>query len=103
MQSQVTLSNFNPQINLQRGAGRLKETVWYLIKMMFFLSSFPYPNSLKAGLLRLFGAKVGKRLVLKPRVNILFPWKLEIGDHAWIGEETFLLNFEKKERWKINP
>jgi len=95
MQSQVTLNNFNSKINLQRGTGKLKETVWYLVKMMFFLTAIPYPNSLKVGLLRLFGAKVGKGLVLKPRVNILFPWKLEIGDHVWIGEETFLLNFEK--------
>jgi putative colanic acid biosynthesis acetyltransferase WcaF len=22
------------------------------------------------------------------------PWKLEIGDNAWIGEEVFILNFE---------
>ena len=28
------------------------------------------------------------------RVNVHFPWKLEVGDHAWIGEEVLILNFE---------
>jgi putative colanic acid biosynthesis acetyltransferase WcaF len=27
-------------------------------------------------------------------VNIHLPWKLKVGDHAWIGEEVFILNFE---------
>ncbi|EOR94096.1 Colanic acid biosynthesis acetyltransferase WcaF [Arcticibacter svalbardensis MN12-7] len=62
---------------------------------MFFLSALPYPNGFKKVLLELFGAKIGIGLVLKPRVNIHFPWKLEIGDHVWIGEEAALLNFEK--------
>jgi len=44
--------------------------------------------------LKFFGARIGKGVVIKPRVNIHFPWKLTIGDHAWIGEEVFLLNFE---------
>ena len=44
--------------------------------------------------LRVFGARVGKGVVIKPRVNIHFPWKLAIGDFTWIGEEVFILNFE---------
>jgi putative colanic acid biosynthesis acetyltransferase WcaF len=27
-------------------------------------------------------------------VNIHLPWKLSVGDYAWIGEEVFILNFE---------
>jgi putative colanic acid biosynthesis acetyltransferase WcaF len=59
-----------------------------------FLSPLPFPSQLKCSLLRIFGARVGQGVVIKPRVNVHFPWKLEIGNHAWIGEEVFILNFE---------
>jgi putative colanic acid biosynthesis acetyltransferase WcaF len=38
---------------------------------------------------------VGRGVVIKPRVNIHLPWKLVVGDFAWIGEEVFILNFEQ--------
>ncbi len=43
-------------------------------------------------LLRLFGAKIGAQVVIKPKVNIKYPWLLEIGDHAWIGEKVWIDN-----------
>jgi putative colanic acid biosynthesis acetyltransferase WcaF len=94
-QSKVNLRGFDSSIGLERGAGKLKEVSWYLVKVMFFLSALPYPNGLKCVLLRLFGAKVGSGVIIKPRVNIHFPWKLKIGNDVWIGEEVFLLNFEQ--------
>ena len=93
--SKVSLKDFDASVGLDRGASRFKELCWYLIKVIFFLSALPYPSSLKTKLLRIFGAKIGQGLVIKPRVNIHFPWKLEIGNHVWIGEEAFLSNFEK--------
>jgi putative colanic acid biosynthesis acetyltransferase WcaF len=92
--SKVNLKEFDTG-GFDRGAGKLKEALWYITKMIFFLSSFPYPNSLKLSLLRAFGAKVGIGVIIKPRVNIHFPWKVEIGSYVWIGEEVFILNFEK--------
>jgi putative colanic acid biosynthesis acetyltransferase WcaF len=65
-----------------------------MIKCIFFLSPFPFPSAFKCAFLRAFGARVGKEVVIKPRVNIHFPWKLAIGDFSWIGEEAFILNFE---------
>jgi putative colanic acid biosynthesis acetyltransferase WcaF len=47
--------------------------------------------------LRLFGADIGKSCIIKPRVNIHFPWKLVLGPNVWIGEEVFILNFERVE------
>jgi len=70
------------------------EVFWYLAKCAFFLSAFPFPSRLKCAVLRVFGARVGRSVVIKPRVNIHFPWKLTVGDFAWIGEEVFILNFE---------
>lgn len=92
--SKVRLVDFDSTFGLDRGASKLKEGVWYLFKMVFFLSSFPYPSKFKTILLRLFGAKIGKALVIKPRVNIHFPWKLVLGDQVWLGEEVLILNFE---------
>lgn len=92
--SKVNLHEFNGG-GFDRGAGKLKEIFWYLVKMVFFLSAFPYPNFIKLSLLRAFGAKVGVGVNIKPRVNIHFPWKIEIGNYVWIGEEVFILNFEK--------
>ncbi|MCW5559403.1 MAG: colanic acid biosynthesis acetyltransferase WcaF, partial [Verrucomicrobiae bacterium] len=39
-----------------------------------------------------FGAKVGQGVVIRSRVNITFPWRLEIGDNVWIGDEVFVLS-----------
>lgn len=77
-----------------RGRSRTVEATWYLIKIVFFLSAWPWPVALKVRLLRAFGCEVGTGLVLRPRVNIHFPWKLKIGDHCWIGERTEILNLE---------
>jgi len=93
--SKVRLNQFDSSLGLDRGAGKLKEVIWYLFKMFFFLSAFPFPSFMKVYLLRMFGAKVGENVNIKPRVNIHFPWKLEIGNDVWIGEEVFILNFEK--------
>ena len=93
--TKVRQDQFNATKGLDRGASKLKELLWYFCKMLFFLSAFPYPSGFKCFLLKLFGAKVGDGVVIKPRVNIHFPWKLLIGNHAWIGEEVFILNFEE--------
>jgi putative colanic acid biosynthesis acetyltransferase WcaF len=88
------LDRFDASKGLDRGRPQWFEALWYLVKCMFFLSPFPWPVSLKRSLLRAFGAKVGASVNIKPRVNIHFPWKLELGDWCWIGEEVFILNFE---------
>ena len=49
-------------------------------------------SDFKCTLLKLFGARIGEGVVIKPDVRITFPWRLAIGDHAWIGEGAWLLN-----------
>jgi putative colanic acid biosynthesis acetyltransferase WcaF len=85
---------FDAAKGFDRGRPKPVEAVWYLLKCAFFLSPLPFPSRFKCAILRAFGAKVGQGVVLKPRINIHFPWKLSIGDHAWIGEEVFILNLE---------
>ena len=41
-------------------------------------------------LLRLFGAKIGKGVLIRPSVRVTYPWKLSIGDFSWIGDSATL-------------
>jgi putative colanic acid biosynthesis acetyltransferase WcaF len=43
-------------------------------------------------LLRLFGAKVGKGVYMKPGVRVKFPWYLRVGDFCWLGEDLWIDN-----------
>lgn len=88
------VDNSKPLV-LDRGAPLWKEALWYLTKVVFFLSALPYPRRFKSYLLRQFGAEIGEGVYIKPRVNIHMPWRLRIGDYAWVGEEVFILNFEQ--------
>ena len=38
------------------------------------------------------GAKIGKKVVIKPGVNIKYPWLLSVGDFSWIGEDVWIDN-----------
>ncbi len=72
----------------------IKRALWYFTNIFFFLNPFNPFNGIKVFLLRLFGAKIGKGVVIKPSVNIKYPWKLEIGDYTWIGEKVWIDNLE---------
>jgi putative colanic acid biosynthesis acetyltransferase WcaF len=74
------------------GAGTLKRTIWFLVNVLFFINPFNPSSTLKVFLLRLFGAIIGKGVVIKPAVNIKYPWFLKIGDYAWIGEKVWVDN-----------
>ena len=90
----VDLSRFDNS-DFPKGAGAIKQTLWYFTNALFFINPcFPF-RSVKPGLLRLFGARVGKGVVIHPGVNIKFPWKLVIGDHCWIGQRAWLDNIDQ--------
>ena len=71
---------------------RWKVLLWHFTNAWLFNSYAPLPNRMKVGLLRLFGAKVGQGVLVKPAVNIKYPWLLTIGDHVWIGEQVWIDN-----------
>lgn len=68
------------------GASTLKQILWYFSSALFFRSGLiPFSVVLEV-ILKLFGAKIGKDVRIKPYVHIKFPWKLEIGDHSWLAD-----------------
>jgi putative colanic acid biosynthesis acetyltransferase WcaF len=70
----------------------LKRVIWFFASNIFLNSYLPIPIFFKIFLLRLFGAEIGQGVVIKPKVNVKYPWLLTIGDYSWIGEEVWIDN-----------
>jgi putative colanic acid biosynthesis acetyltransferase WcaF len=84
--SQYDNSWFHP------GGSFLKRAVWMLVGQPIFASAWLPASSLRVSLLRLFGARIGVGVVIKPDVRVKYPWHLVVGDHCWIGEECWIDN-----------
>ena len=74
------------------GAGIMKRVLWYVVSLLFFRTGWPVPSAVKCSLLRMFGARIGKGVVIKPSVIIKYPWWLSVDNHAWIGERVWIDN-----------
>lgn len=72
--------------------GIIKRSLWLLVNSLFFNHSLAVFNSFKILILKLFGAKIGVDVLIKPSVNIKYPWFLTIGNHVWIGENVWIDN-----------
>jgi len=83
------LSRFRLPPNF-RGRSALVVQLWWLVEASLFRLSPQVLYGWRRFLLRLFGAKVGRQVQLRPTVQITYPWKVSIGDHSWIGDEVVL-------------
>lgn len=63
---------------------------WWIIQSLFFHTSPQFMYGWRRCLLRVFGAKIGKGVLIRPSVNVTYPWKLSIGDWSWIGDGVTL-------------
>lgn len=86
----INLARFgNPQFD--RARPNWFEAIW-MVTQAVFVSSWLPGSVHRRLLLKLFGARIGVGVVIKPNVRIKFPWRLEIGDHSWIGEDVWIDN-----------
>ena len=90
MINKTDLSKYNN--NWYNPGSSMKRVFWYLINSIIFKSALLPFNRIKIILLRLFGAKIGNNVVIKPCVNIKYPWFLNIGNNCWIGENVWIDN-----------
>ncbi|MGD1070148.1 MAG: WcaF family extracellular polysaccharide biosynthesis acetyltransferase [Bryobacteraceae bacterium] len=77
---------------LVRGAPLPIEAAWYFFGLPLLRSSLIASSPFRRWLLRLFGAKIGRRVHIKPGLRVKFPWYLEVGDHTWLGEDLWIDN-----------
>ena len=91
--NKTDLSSYNNEwFKKEISASRLKQSLWYFANIIFIKNTWNPLNGLKCRMLKLFGAKLGKSVMIKPGVNIKYPWKLAVGDYTWIGENVWIDN-----------
>ena len=88
------VNNASYKTTLIIGASRLKQVLWYFINIVIVQNSLLPSSGIKIFFLRLFGATIGKGVVIKPSVKIKFPWKLFIAENSWVGEGVWIDNLE---------
>lgn len=77
---------YNPGTNV------ILRLLWYYANLLVIKNTWNPLSGLRVVVLRMFGAKIGKGVVLKPGINIKYPWMLTIGDFSWIGEDVWIDN-----------
>jgi putative colanic acid biosynthesis acetyltransferase WcaF len=73
-----------------RGRSSLIVQIWWVIQATLFKWSPQILYGWRRFLLRLFGAKIGKKVLVRPSVTITYPWKVCVGDYSWIGDNVEL-------------
>jgi putative colanic acid biosynthesis acetyltransferase WcaF len=73
-----------------RGKGAVTVQLWWLVQATLFACSPQFSYKWRCFLLRLFGAQIGKDVIIRPSVKTTYPWKLTIGDYAWVGDNVDL-------------
>lgn len=86
----MNLAQFSAH-GFDRGRPAVVEAAWQLVAAFAFLGINPF-NWTRVAALRMFGARLGRGVVVKPRCRVKFPWRLEVGDASWIGEAVWIDN-----------
>lgn len=89
--SSQRLDTYVTPLDWHPGASILRRSFWLLIGRPLVASWLPGTPWRKL-LLRLFGARIGISGRIKPRLQVTFPWRLELGHHCWLGEAVWIDN-----------
>ncbi len=84
------LPQMQPESSPWSFKGKVGRAVWMTIGSKLFRLSFHNWYAYRRLILRVFGAKVGKNVVLRPSAHIEVPWTLTIEDDASIGDHAII-------------
>jgi putative colanic acid biosynthesis acetyltransferase WcaF len=76
-----------------KGRPKHIQALW-VVASAFLVERIWCPSPVRVALLRLFGAHIGRGVILRNGVRVHWPWKLSIGNDTWIGVDAWLLNLE---------
>jgi len=73
-----------------RGRAGWVVLLWQVVQGTLFAWSPQPAYGWRRGLLRLFGARIGAGVLVRPTARVTYPWKVALADHAWIGDHAEL-------------
>ena len=73
-----------------RGRSKITVQLWWLVYAVLFKPSPQVLYGWRRFLLRCFGAKIGKNVIIRPSAQITYPWKISIGNYSWVGDNVVL-------------
>lgn len=77
----------------EKGRGLALQALWVCTSALL-VERIWCPSRVRVAVLRIFGAHIGKRVLIRHGVRVHWPWKLKIDDDVWIGVDAWLLNLE---------
>jgi putative colanic acid biosynthesis acetyltransferase WcaF len=74
------------------GRSNLWRSAWFFLGMPIVRAQWLPSSSIRVALLKAFGARIGINVVIRPGVQVKYPWNLVVGDNCWIGERCWIDN-----------
>jgi putative colanic acid biosynthesis acetyltransferase WcaF len=68
---------------------------WWFVQAVTFPLTPHFASGIRAKILRAFGAKIGEGVLIRPTARFTYPWKVEIGDYSWIGDDVVLYSLDR--------
>ena len=92
-----------PQTNLNQyqndwynpGAGPIKRLFWFFINAIIIQAKWIPSSGIRVFFMKRFGANIGQNVVIRPGVNIKYPWNITIDSNVWVGENAWLDSLDK--------
>lgn len=78
-----------------RGRSAIFVQIWWIVQAVLVNSSPQVMYGWRLWWLRLFGARIGKNVLIRPSVRVTYPWKVTIGDNVWIGDNAELYTLDE--------
>lgn len=74
------------------GRSRGWQAIWFFLGLPALRCRLIPWSLARVWVLRLFGAKIGRGVVIKPGLHVKYPWKLTVGDHCRLAENCWIDN-----------
>jgi putative colanic acid biosynthesis acetyltransferase WcaF len=83
------------QSDFDRGRPGWYILLWWFVQAITFPLTPHFASGLRCWILRQFGATIGEGVLIRPTARFTYPWKIQIGDWSWIGDDVVLYSLDR--------